>query len=117
MQLNLVVQRAIFTFATTSTRRRAGHISRLPVCAHGHHQRYARQKNLLKEKEENLSGEDVREGLTALISSSSRIAVRGQTKDEARQHESRRWVQQTLNAKLAEFLEEKTPPRAEQSLG
>ena len=47
---------------------------------------YARQKGLLKEKDENLSGDDVREGLTAVISVKlRRAAVRGPDEDEARQ--------------------------------
>ena len=48
---------------------------------------YAREKGILKEKDENLSGDDVREGLTAVISVKLvRAAVRGPDQDEARQH-------------------------------
>ena len=49
--------------------------------------RYARDKGILKEKDENLTGDDIREGLTAVISDQARrAAVRGPDEDEARQH-------------------------------
>ena len=48
--------------------------------------KYARAKNLLKEKDENLLGEDIREGLTAIISvQAARPAVRGPDQGQARQ--------------------------------
>ncbi len=67
---------------------------------------FARSKNLLKEKDANLSGEDVREGLTAVIS----IKVRnpqfeGQTKTKLGNTEIRSYVQKTLNRMLPEWLE------------
>ena len=49
--------------------------------------RYAREKGILKEKDENLTGDDIREGLTAVISVKlGRAAVRGPDQDQARQH-------------------------------
>ena len=70
--------------------------------------KYAREKGELKEKDDNLSGEDVREGLTAVISAKlARPAVRGPDEDQARQ--PRAWqgfVESIVNTKLAEFLEE-----------
>ena len=49
--------------------------------------KYAREKGILKEKDDNLSGDDVREGLTAVISVKLvRAAVRGPDQDQARQH-------------------------------
>jgi DNA gyrase subunit B len=69
--------------------------------------KYARGKNLLKEKDENLQGEDIREGLTAII------AVRlqnpqfeGQTKGKLGNVSIRSLVEKTTNEKLAEWLEE-----------
>ena len=48
--------------------------------------RYARKRNLLKEKDENLRGEDIREGLTAIISRApGRAPVRGPDQGQARQ--------------------------------
>jgi len=68
---------------------------------------YARTKGLLKEKEDNLSGEDVREGLTAVIN--LRIMepqFEGQTKTKLGNPETRGFVDGVVATKLAEFLEE-----------
>ena len=67
---------------------------------------FARSKGILKDKDANLSGEDVREGLTAVIS----IKVRnpqfeGQTKTKLGNTEIRSYVQKTLNRMLPEWLE------------
>ena len=69
--------------------------------------RYARNKGLLKEKEENLIGEDVREGLIAIISVKLREPqFEGQTKTKLGNASMRSLVETTLNAQLAEWLEE-----------
>ena len=48
---------------------------------------YARAKVILKERKENLTGDDIREGLTAIVSHQARrAAVRGADQDQARQH-------------------------------
>ncbi|MFZ2803949.1 MAG: DNA topoisomerase (ATP-hydrolyzing) subunit B [Patescibacteria group bacterium] len=68
---------------------------------------YARTKGYLKEKDENLSGEDVREGLTAVIS--VKIAepqFEGQTKAKLGNQEVRGAVETLVNESLATFLEE-----------
>src|SRR4051794_34788694 len=75
---------------------------------------YARQKQLLKEKEDNLQGEDVREGLTAIIS----VKVpdpqfEGQTKTKLGNPPVEGFVQQVVNRALGEFLEE-NPTEARQ---
>ncbi|HKZ25734.1 MAG TPA: DNA topoisomerase (ATP-hydrolyzing) subunit B [Acidimicrobiia bacterium] len=67
---------------------------------------FARGKGVLKEKEENLTGEDIREGLTAVLS----VRVRepqfeGQTKTKLGNTEIRSYVEKTLNQKLPEWLE------------
>ena len=67
---------------------------------------YARFKNLLKDKDPNLAGEDVREGLTAVVS----IKVRepqfeGQTKTKLGNTEIRSYVVKALNRMLPEWLE------------
>ncbi|MBN1299241.1 MAG: DNA topoisomerase (ATP-hydrolyzing) subunit B [Actinobacteria bacterium] len=68
---------------------------------------YSRTANLLKEKDENLSGEDVREGLTAIISVKLKEPqFEGQTKTKLGNSEIKGFVETTVNAKLAEFLEE-----------
>ncbi len=68
---------------------------------------YARKYNLLKEKEDNLSGEDTREGLTAVISVKvSEAQFEGQTKTKLGNSEARSLVEGALGDKLAAFLEE-----------
>ncbi len=68
---------------------------------------YARKNNLLKDKESNLSGEDTREGLTAIISVKvSEPQFEGQTKTKLGNSEARTLVENALNDKLAAFLEE-----------
>src|SRR5262245_4800919 len=68
---------------------------------------YARRNGLLKEKEDNLEGEDVREGLAAVISVKLREPqFEGQTKTKLGNPWVRGMVEKTVNAKLAEFLEE-----------
>jgi DNA gyrase subunit B len=69
--------------------------------------RYARAKGLLKEKEDNLIGEDVREGLIAIISVKLRDPqFEGQTKTKLGNASMRSLVETTVNAQLAEWLEE-----------
>jgi len=69
--------------------------------------RYARARNLLKEKEENLKGEDIREGLTAIISVRLREPqFEGQTKAKLGNVSIRSLTERTTNKKLNEWLEE-----------
>ena len=69
--------------------------------------RYARARNLLKEKEENLKGEDIREGLTAIISVRLRDPqFEGQTKAKLGNVSIRSLTERTTNKKLTEWLEE-----------
>ncbi len=68
---------------------------------------YARKKGLLKEKEENLIGEDVREGLAAIVSVKLlNPQFEGQTKTKLGNTEVKGYVETILNNGLAEFLEE-----------
>jgi len=69
--------------------------------------RYARKRNLLKEKDENLAGEDIREGLTAIVS--VRLAepqFEGQTKGKLGNVSIRSLVERATNERLADWLEE-----------
>ena len=69
--------------------------------------KYARAKGLLKEKEENLLGEDIREGLTAIVAVKLREPqFEGQTKAKLGNVPMRSFVQKITNDKLAEWLEE-----------
>ncbi len=72
---------------------------------------YARAKGLLKEKDSNLSGEDAREGLAAVISVKLRNPqFEGQTKTKLGNTEIRGLVSNAINKGLAEFLEENPTP-------
>ena len=69
--------------------------------------KYARAKNLLKERDENLLGEDIREGITAIISVKLRDPqFEGQTKAKLGNVPMRSFVQKATNERLAEWLEE-----------
>jgi DNA gyrase subunit B len=68
---------------------------------------YAHKSGLLKQNDEPLSGEDVREGLTAILSIKvPEPQFEGQTKTKLGNSEVRGIVESTINEKLAEFLEE-----------
>ena len=69
--------------------------------------RYARAKGLLKEKDENLLGEDIREGITAIVSVKLRDPqFEGQTKAKLGNVPMRSFVQKVTNERLAEWLDE-----------
>ncbi len=69
--------------------------------------KYSRGKNLLKEKEDNLLGEDIREGLTAIISVKlQNPQFEGQTKTKLGNTPMRSMVEKATNEKLGEWLEE-----------
>ena len=68
--------------------------------------KYARHSNLLKEKDENLSGDDCREGLTAVISVKlSEPQFEGQTKTKLGNTEAKAFVQKMVNEHLGDWLE------------
>ena len=69
--------------------------------------RYAREHGLLKEKEENLQGDDIREGLSAIISIKlSEPQFEGQTKGKLGNVPARSLAERATNEKLAEWLGE-----------
>src|SRR4029079_14478744 len=69
--------------------------------------KYARAKNLLKEKDDNLTGEDIREGITAIIAVKLREPqFEGQTKAKLGNGSMRSFVQKATNERLAEWFEE-----------
>ncbi len=69
--------------------------------------KYARGKAFLKEKDDNLLGEDIREGLTAIIAVKLRDPqFEGQTKAKLGNVSTRSLVEKAMNEKLAEWLEE-----------
>lgn len=68
--------------------------------------KYARAQNLLKDKDENLSGDDVREGLTAVLSVKlSEPQFEGQTKTKLGNTEAKAYVQKVVGDKLGDWFE------------
>ncbi len=68
--------------------------------------KYARDKGQLKEKDENLTGDDVREGLTAVISIKlTEPQFEGQTKTKLGNTEAKAFVQKVVNDQLGDWLE------------
>ncbi|MDA7806804.1 DNA topoisomerase (ATP-hydrolyzing) subunit B [Aquiluna sp.] len=68
--------------------------------------KYARDKGLLKEKDDNLTGDDVREGLTAVVSVKlTEPQFEGQTKTKLGNTEAKAFVQKVVNDQLGDWLE------------
>jgi DNA gyrase subunit B len=108
MQWNSSYVESVFSFANNiNTHEGGAHLSGFKGALTGTLNKFAREKGLLKEKEENLEGEDVREGLAAVISVKMRDPqFEGQTKTKLGNPWVRGFVEQTVNSRLAEFLEE-----------
>ncbi|MEK7125171.1 MAG: toprim domain-containing protein, partial [Patescibacteria group bacterium] len=69
---------------------------------------YARKNGFLKEKDDNLTGDDVREGLTAIVSvkiASKELQFEGQTKAKLGNTEARTAVESVMNTEFADWLE------------
>jgi DNA gyrase subunit B len=108
MQWNSSYQDSVYTFANNiNTHEGGSHLSGFNAALTRTLNRVARKLDLLKEKEENLEGEDVREGLAAVVSVKLQVPqFEGQTKTKLGNPWVRGFVEQAVNAKLAEFLEE-----------
>jgi DNA gyrase subunit B len=108
LQWNTGYHESIFSFANgISTIEGGMHVEGFSKALTNVVNRYARNRNLLKEKEENLKGEDIREGLTAIISVRLRDPqFEGQTKAKLGNVSIRSLTERTVNKKLAEWLEE-----------
>ncbi|MBN8866104.1 MAG: DNA topoisomerase (ATP-hydrolyzing) subunit B [Solirubrobacterales bacterium] len=108
MQWNGSYQESIFSFANNINTHEGGtHLSGFRSALTRTLNAYARNRGLLKEKDDNLAGEDVREGLTAVISVKLHDPqFEGQTKTKLGNPPIRGLVEETVNRKLAEFLEE-----------
>jgi DNA gyrase subunit B len=108
MQWNSSYQESVFSFANNiNTHEGGSHMSGFRSALTRTVNRYAREKGVLREKDDNLSGEDVREGLTAVIS--AKLAdpqFEGQTKTKLGNPGMEGFVATVVNEKLAEFLEE-----------
>ena len=108
MQWNSSYQESVFSFANNiNTIEGGSHLSGFRSALTGVLNRYAREKGFLKEKDDNLAGEDVREGLTAVISAKlTDPQFEGQTKTKLGNPGMAGFVQSVVNARLSEFLEE-----------
>ncbi len=68
--------------------------------------RYAREKGILKDKDENLTGDDIREGLTAVLSIKlGEPQFEGQTKTKLGNTEAKTFVQRVVNEQLGDWLD------------
>jgi DNA gyrase subunit B len=115
MQWNTSYVESIFSFANNiNTHEGGAHLSGFRSALTGTLNRYARAANLLKEKEDNLEGEDVREGLAAVISVKLRDPqFEGQTKTKLGNPGIEGLVRTAVNEGLSRFLEE-NPSEARQ---
>jgi DNA gyrase subunit B len=118
MQWNSSYQESVFSFANNiNTHEGGSHLSGFRSALTRTLNAYARGKGLLKEKDENLTGDDVREGLTAVIS--VKLAdpqFEGQTKTKLGNPPIEGLVKETVNRKLGEFFEE-NPSEAKRIVG
>ncbi len=118
MQWNSSYQESVFSFANNiNTHEGGSHLSGFRSALTRTINAYARGKGLLKEKDENLTGDDVREGLTAVIS--VKLAdpqFEGQTKTKLGNPPIEGLVKETVNRKLGEFFEE-NPSEAKRIVG
>ncbi|MCW2957212.1 MAG: gyrase, subunit [Solirubrobacterales bacterium] len=108
MQWNGSYQESVFSFANNiNTHEGGSHMSGFRSALTRTVNKYAREKGHLKEKDDNLTGEDIREGLTAVIS--AKLAdpqFEGQTKTKLGNPGMEGFVASVVNEGLAEFLEE-----------
>jgi DNA gyrase subunit B len=118
MQWNSSYQESTFSFANNINTHEGGtHLSGFRAALTRTLNAIARNRNLLKDKDENLSGEDVREGLTAVVSVKlSDPQFEGQTKTKLGNPPIEGLVKEVVNRQLGDFLEEH-PADARRILG
>jgi DNA gyrase subunit B len=107
MQWNNGFTPSVYTFANTINTHEGGtHEEGFRAALTRVVNTYARDKKLLKEKDTNLTGDDVREGLAAIVSIKlSEPQFEGQTKTKLGNSEAKTFVQQTSNEWLADWFE------------
>jgi DNA gyrase subunit B len=108
MQWNTGYTESLYSFANTINTHEGGmHEEGLKKALTNVLNRHARAKGLLKEKDDNLIGEDVREGMVAIISVKLRDPqFEGQTKTKLGNASMRSLVETTVNAAFSTWLEE-----------
>jgi DNA gyrase subunit B len=107
MQWNSQYSEGVYTFANTINTHEGGtHEEGFRAALTSLVNKYARDKKLLKEKDENLAGEDIREGLTAIVSVKlAEPQFEGQTKTKLGNTEAKTFVQKICNDQLADWFE------------
>jgi DNA gyrase subunit B len=107
MQWNASYAESVHTFANTINTAEGGtHEEGFRAALTTIVNRYAREQKLLREKDDNLTGEDVREGLTAIVSIKlSEPQFEGQTKTKLGNTEAKSFVQKACNDHLRDWFE------------
>jgi DNA gyrase subunit B len=107
MQWNAGYSESVHTFANTINTHEGGtHEEGFRAALTSVVNRYAREKKLLKDKDDNLTGDDIREGLAAIVSIKlAEPQFEGQTKTKLGNTEAKSFVQKTCNEWLADWLE------------
>ncbi|WP_016699084.1 DNA topoisomerase (ATP-hydrolyzing) subunit B [Actinoalloteichus spitiensis] len=107
MQWNNGYTPSVYTFANTINTHEGGtHEEGFRAALTRVVNEYAREKRLLKEKDSNLTGDDVREGLAAIVSIKlAEPQFEGQTKTKLGNSEAKGFVQRTCNEHLADWFE------------
>ncbi len=107
MQWTSAYSESVYTYANTiSTTEGGTHEEGFRSALTGLVNRYARSKNILRDKDDNLTGEDIREGLTAVISIKlGEPQFEGQTKTKLGNTEARTFVQSVVTEKLGDWLD------------
>ena len=107
MQWNGTYSESVYTFANTINTHEGGtHEEGFRSALTGLVNKYARDKKILKEKEDNLTGDDIREGLAAIISVKlANPQFEGQTKTKLGNTEAKTFVQKAVNESFADWLE------------
>jgi len=107
MQWNSQYSEGVYTFANTiNTHEGGAHEEGFRAALTSLVNKYARDKKLLKERDENLAGEDIREGLTAIVSVKlAEPQFEGQTKTKLGNTEAKTFVQRICNDQLPDWFE------------
>ncbi|WP_329140911.1 DNA topoisomerase (ATP-hydrolyzing) subunit B [Streptomyces sp. NBC_01476] len=107
MQWNTQYSEGVYSFANTIHTHEGGtHEEGFRAAMTGLVNRYAREKKFLREKDDNLAGEDIREGLTAIISVKlGEPQFEGQTKTKLGNTEAKTFVQKVVHEHLTDWLD------------
>ncbi|WP_329196651.1 MULTISPECIES: DNA topoisomerase (ATP-hydrolyzing) subunit B [unclassified Streptomyces] len=107
MQWNSQYTEGVYSFANTIHTHEGGtHEEGFRAALTGLVNRYARDKKLLREKDDNLAGEDIREGLTAIISVKlGEPQFEGQTKTKLGNTEAKTFVQKVVHEHLNDWFD------------